>query len=250
MNFIHTFALNTNENNMQNRTDINESVFSPEMKLGEMIDVNYRLLSILSRLDVRLGFGEMSVEEMCRRRNMSPELFLMICRVYTFDDYVPSCADFGREELRHIIDYLKMSHRYYSEYVIPRLCNEIDDTVASCDVLHGKVLKRFFDDYRGEVANHFDYEEKTVFPYVEALLNGERPAGYSIESFEDNHSDIDEKLSDMKSIIMKYLPENSLAGQRNEVLFEIYRFEEDLKCHTLIENRMLIPLVAKIEKQL
>ena len=129
MNFIHTFALNTNGNNMQNRTDINESVFSPEMKLGEMIDVNYRLLSILSRLDVRLGFGEMSVEEMCRRRNMSPELFLMICRVYTFDDYVPSCADFGREELRHIIDYLKMSHRYYSEYVIPRLCNEIDNTV-------------------------------------------------------------------------------------------------------------------------
>lgn len=234
---------------MKNRSDMNENTFSPEMKLGELIDANYRLLSILSRLGVRLGFGKMSVEQMCRQRGLPTELFLMICRIYTFDDYMPSCDMFGREELRHIVDYLKTSHRYYSDYVIPRLSGEMDAMIASCDRLHGKVLKRFFDDYCGEVANHFAYEENTVFPYVEELLKGIRSSEYSIGSFEDNHSDIDEKLSDMKSIIMKYLPENTLTEQRNDVLFEIYRFEEDLKCHTLIENRLLIPLAAKIERE-
>ena len=230
--------------------DRHESLFCKEMKLGDLIDANYKLLTILSRLGIRLGFGEITVEDMCRRYGLSSQLFLIICRIYTFDGYFPSCDELGDDDLRHIVHYLQASHRYYKEYSLPRLRNGVSETVESCDELHRKVLDKFFTDYCSEVANHFAYEEETVFPYIQKLLDGYRPGDFSIEKFEDNHSDVDEKLNDMKSIIIKYLPEDCPTEQRNDMLFEIYRFEEDLARHTLIEERLLIPLVAKIERTL
>lgn len=225
-------------------------MLSENMKLAELIESDYKLLSILSRLGIRLGFGEMSVGDMCRKYNLSAELFLLICRIYSSPDgYVPSPDHLATADLRDITSYLHRSHLYYSETVIPRLGQKIGEMMDSCDAIHRKILNTFFSDYCGEVANHFDYEERIVFPYVESLLAGESPAagGYSIEKFEDNHSDIDAKLSDLKSIIIKYLPESCPAELRNDVLFEIFRFEEDLSKHTGIENFVLIPLVEKLE---
>jgi len=83
---------------------------------------------------------------------------------------------------------------------------------------------------------------------VQALLEKRRVDGYNILCFEDNHSDIDGKLCDLKNIIIKYLPENCSAKLRYEVLSDIFRFEEDLSRHTVIENQILIPLVEKLEK--
>lgn len=227
-----------------------ESVFSKEMKLGDLVAANFKLLGILSRLGIRLGFGETTVEQMCRRCGLSPQLFLIICRIYTFDGYFPSCEELDADDLRHIVSYLRASHRYYKEYSVPRLRKGVGETVESCDELHRKVLDRFFADYCSEVASHFAYEEEVVFPYIDSLLEGAQSADFSIEKFEDNHSDVDEKLNDMKSIIIKYLPEACPTEQRNDLLFEIFRFEEDLARHTLIEERLLIPLVAKFERGL
>ena len=62
------------------KTDTNSRLlFSKDMKIIELIDADYNLLSILLRLDVQLPFGDISIEQMCRRYDMSPELFLMIC---------------------------------------------------------------------------------------------------------------------------------------------------------------------------
>ena len=232
------------------QSERHESLFYKEMKLGDLIDANYKLLTILSRLGIRLGFGEITVEEMCRRYGLSSQLFLIICRIYTFDGYHPSCEELGEDDLRHIVDYLRASHRYYKEYSLPRLRKGVGETVESCDELHRKVLEKFFGEYCSEVASHFAYEEETVFPYIDQLLEGCLSDEFSIEKFEDNHSDVDEKLNDMKSIIIKYLPEDCPTEQRNDMLFEIFRFEEDLARHTLIEDRLLIPLVEKIEQKL
>lgn len=232
------------------QSELHENLFYKEMKLGDMIDINYKLLTILSRLGISLGFGEITVEEMCRRYDLSPQLFLIICRIYTFDGYYPSCDKLGEEDLRRIVDYLRASHRYYKEYSLPRLRKGVAETVESCDELHRKVLGNFFDDYCDEVSSHFAYEEDIVFPYIDNLLEGCCNSGFTIEKFEDNHSDVDEKLNDMKSIIIKYLPEDCPTEQRNDMLYEVFRFEEDLARHTLIENRLLIPLVAKIEQSL
>lgn len=226
-------------------------VYSENMKLADLIEADYKLLSILARLGIRLGFGEVSVGEICRKYDLSTDLFLLICRTYSSEGYKPSCEHLESADLSDVVRYLHSSHLYYLQTSIPRLTVQMREMMDACDAIHQKILNSFYTDYCHEVDNHFAYEEEVVFPYVKALLEGANSrarGGYSIEKFEDNHSDIDAKLSDLKSIIIKYLPESCPAELRNEVLFEIFRFEEDLCKHTEIENNILIPLVEKLER--
>lgn len=235
---------------MNSEEQIRQYVLNGNIKLAELVESDYKLLSILSRLGIRLGFGEISVSEMCRKHNISEELFLIICNIYMSNgEYIPTADHLVGADLNDLTQYLHRSHIYYSQIVIPRLGEKMQQMMNSCDAIHRKILNTFYSDYCDEVANHFDYEEHTVFPYIATLLSGNRQndTGYSIEKFEDNHSDIDAKLSDLKSIIIKYLPESCPDDVRNDVLVEIFRFEEDLFKHTQIENLVLIPLVEKLE---
>ena len=46
---------------------------------------------------------------------------------------------------------------------------------------------------------------------------------------------------------MNYLPDTCDTVVRNEVLYRIYRLEEDLLKHTIIEDTVLIPVVNRME---
>ena len=59
----------------------NTTLYSKRTKVAELIADDNDLLSILQRLGIRLGFGETTVDEMCRRYNLSTELFLIICNI-------------------------------------------------------------------------------------------------------------------------------------------------------------------------
>ena len=214
-----------------------------------MISAELMLLGIVERLGIRLGFGDATVDDICRRYGLSPELFLMICNVYSFDGYMPHVEELHRDDLPHLVAYLRASHRYYTEVCFPRLHEHIHAMVASLDVTNRRVIDRFFDDYQAEVDNHFAYEEETVFPYIESLISGgARVDGYNNDQFGHNHGNIEDKLNDIKNIVLKYLPESSAVAERHAVLEDIFRIEKDLDRHTEIENRILIPLVAKLEK--
>lgn len=221
--------------------------FSESMKLADLIDINWHLLNVLSRLGIGLGFGENTIREVCDRQGINLNSFLLICSVYTYDDYLP-CADLLKgADAATIVDYLHNSHAFYLEKEFNSLERNINDMLESCDEKQKKIVKKFFTDYKTQVENHFEYEEKTVFPYVRSLRSGKSSEGYRIEQFEENHSNIDETLNDLKNIVMKYLPDTCDTVMRNEVLYRIFRLEEDLAKHTVVEDSVLIPLVNMIE---
>lgn len=99
----------------------NKAILSEQMKIIELIDADYRLLSIIMRLDITLPFGDISVEQMCRRYDMSPTLFLMICRVYSDEDYTPDIEGLNIGDMLHLIRVSAASHRYYLDHMIPRI---------------------------------------------------------------------------------------------------------------------------------
>ena len=53
----------------------NRILFSKDMKIVELLDVSCELLSVFLRLDMQLPFGDLSVEELCRRYSISTEMF-------------------------------------------------------------------------------------------------------------------------------------------------------------------------------
>lgn len=230
-------------------TEIERVVFSEQMKLADLIDVNFKLLNVLSRLGISLGFGENTIKEVCERQGINLNSFLLICNIYTYDSYMPSADLLAGADPATIVDYLHNSHAFYLGKEFVGLENNLSAMVEPCDELQKKIVAKFFSDYRTQVERHFEYEEDVVFPYVQSLIEGGRHESYSIEQFEENHSNIDETLNDLKNIVLKYLPETCDTVLRNEVLYRIYRLEEDLLKHTLIEDNVLIPMVNKMEEK-
>lgn len=228
-------------------TEIQRIVFSEFMKLADLIEVNFKLLNVLSRFGISLGFGENTIKEVCERQGINLNSFLLICNIYTYDDYVPSAEMLAGADAVTIVDYLHNSHAFYMEKEFDALEKNIKAMVEPCDAMQKKIVARFFADYKAQVENHFEYEESVVFPYVRSLKTGRGCEGYAIEQFEENHSNIDETLNDLKNIVMKYLPDTCDTVLRNEVLYRIFRLEEDLTKHTIVEDVVLIPLVNRIE---
>ena len=86
---------------------MNKTIYTRRMKLAQLIADNNELLSLLQRLDIKLGFGEATVEDICRRYNLSTELFLMICNIYSFRDYEPQTDILTKDDITHITNYLQ-----------------------------------------------------------------------------------------------------------------------------------------------
>ena len=78
-------------------------------------------------------------------------------------------------------------------------------------------------------------------------MAGNRDATYSIGEFIDTHSDIEGKLDDLLNIVFKYLPPQVDDDNVLDVVDDILRLSEDLKKHTFIEEKIMVPLVKHLE---
>ena len=227
----------------------NTTIYSSRMKMADLLASDMSLLSILQRLDIKLGFGEATVAEVCRKYGISTDLFLIICNIYSFRDYTPQVETLTKDDIKSITTYLRASHRFYTSISFPQLHSNIHMLVKELDEVSRKLIDKFYDDYDNEVTSHFRYEEETVFPYIERLTSGELQESsiYNITQFEHNHSNINEKLSDLSNIIIKYLSQETTSKLRFEILGLIHFISNDLQKHSNIEDKLLVPLVSKLE---
>ena len=223
-------------------------LFSKKMKLADLLLENHNLALILQRFGIELGFGEKTVANVCTQYNLPPDFFLLICNVYTDDQYLPSPKEIESIDMSALVPYLIASHVYYLDERIPHIEKHLTRIANECPESHKNILHRFFGDYKMEVEKHFQYEEQTVFPYINHLCQGKKAEGYTITQFEDNHSNIEDKLNDLTNIILKYLPGDIMPKERISLLFDIFQLSSDLNKHNLIEDKILIPYVSSLEK--
>ena len=222
--------------------------FSKDAKFAELLTDDRRLLQLLPRFGIGLGFGDHNVDQVCFINKVNTDLFLMICEIYSNNNYKP-----GKSELQHIdmgdlLAYLKASHLYYLDERFPHIEEHLHHIIEACGQKYGPMLSHFYDEYKQEVVRHIQYyEEEVVFPYIEALLNGHRTDSYKIDEFEHNHTNIQDVLDDMMNILLKYLPGDILPKERIEISYDIMELSDDLNRHSLIEERILIPCVEFLE---
>ncbi len=215
-------------------------LFSENTKMADALLTRGCLLYVLPCFGIEPGFGEKTIGQICAERGLSVPLVLLVCNLYTFDDYIPEAAMLSGVPIEGIVAWLESSHRDYLEVRVPRI------TAAVLELPGGGMLASFCEKYRAEVVAHFRYEEEVVFPYIQKLLEGERPS-YRISEYAGHHSDIDGALEDLKNIIVKYLPRECTIERSRPVLQELFAFEHDLRKHTLLEDTILIPLVERLD---
>ncbi len=224
--------------------------FSAKMRLSDLILANHNLILMLPRLGISLGFGDKSVETVCKEYGLSVDFFTLLCNVYTFDYYEPSTREIQQTDMSQLLPYLKASHHYYLQERLDHIDHHLYLLAASLEDKFGRVLCRFFDDYIEEVREHFQSEEEITFPYVAALQEGRAPANTSIPAYSEAHENIKDKLADLTQIIFKYLPANSFSNDAIDLIFDIFQVAKDLEKHAHIEEKILLPYVKYLSKKI
>lgn len=225
----------------------NGDLLNPGMKMSELMNRDFSLSGIMERVGISYGFGDETVEDVCSRAGVNTATFLLICNVYLSEDYTPSRDVLDQIDLKDVLRYLRLSHTYYEGTAVKNLSKTLDSLLAPCGETHKMIISRFFGDYTEELSKHFEYEEKVVFPYVEAMLGKTVTDDFSIGEYEQHHSDVQEKLDDLKKLVMTYLPPECDHRLIHIALSELFMLETDLRKHTIIEDRILIPAVSNLE---
>ena len=221
--------------------------FSPAMKMAELVEVDFHLLGVLLRVGISDAFGEKTVYDVCQQYGLDTATFLLICNVYIDPGFRPDQEQLREGHISDVLRYLHQSHDYYVNNALVALASAIEKLIEPCTAPQKKVIWKFFKDYKDDLENHFSSEEGEVIPYIQKLLLGQHDPKFSIDSFEDNHSNIDESLSDLKNIILKSLPAECDGKQRINLLNFIYHLQHDLNRHTCVEDDLMVPMVRLIE---
>ena len=227
-------------------------IFTKTHKVARLISHNYHLLPVFNRFNIKLGLKDKTVEDICNEKDINPEFFLAIVNTYHNEDYFPEkeLLSFSPPE---IVGYLKKTHKYYIDYVLPKLDSLLEQLIKSSSSISKdlQMVDVFYKKYKKELTLHINDEEERVFPYVIQLAEThQKQAGYTIRSFEKEHTNVDEKLNDLKNLIIKYVTPDYDENTCNEFLITLYRFEKDIKDHARIEDKILLPITLDIEKKL
>jgi regulator of cell morphogenesis and NO signaling len=214
--------------------------------MGDLITEHYRMLLLISRFGIALGFGDKNIGEVCRESGVDVDTFLAIVNMLFDEGDARNASE--NISIVSLLSYLHNTHDYFLNFRLPAIRAKLYEAIGGeqGNLLHA--IMNYFDEYVAEVQKHMTYEEKTVFPYVRLLLDGKKKTGYNIDVFSRQHDRIEARLTEFKQIIIKYYPVKS-TNELNNVLLDIFNCERDLALHNAIEDRLFVPAIMALEQK-
>ena len=183
----------------------NQKMYEADDKMISLIRDNYDLLQMLGSFGISLGFGDKTVKETCESNKVDTYTFLAVVN-FTINGYGEFEAD-EQLSVPTLLHYLEACHSYFLDFQLPYIRRELEESLDERDSL-AKLILRFYDEYAHEIRRHMKYEQKTLFPYVQSLIEGRPANDYNVETFSKHHGATDKKLRELKLLIIKYLPQD------------------------------------------
>lgn len=226
-------------------------IFSKNTKIIDLVEANNHLLPVINRFGIMLGNKDKSLEKICIAQHINIDFLLAILNTYHNAEYFPvkELKSFSPVD---IISYLKKTHQYYTGYILPKLESLLNLLIHSdhTNKHQLEIIEQFYQKYKKEFVLHIREEEELVFPYIIQLVSKDfKKFEYNIHTFEKEHSNVDIKLNDLKCLIVKYIEPVYDPNICNEFLITLFSFEKDVRDHARIEDKILIPLVADLERK-
>ena len=209
-----------------------------------LIRDNYDMLQSLGSFGISLGFGDKTVQETCEDNHVDTYTFLAVVN-FAINGYGErlrvgdgTSGMFDSDEkisVPTLLHYLEASHAYFLDFQLPYIRRELAESLNESDSL-ARLILRFYDEYAREIRLHMKYEQKTLFPYVQSLIDGHPVNDYNVETFSKHH-------------IIKYLPQDGLHNnQLTATLHDIYENEVWLRQHAEVEDHIFVPAIRRLEQ--
>ena len=224
----------------------NVKMYEAGDKMITLIKDNYSVLQALGSFGINLGFGDKTVSETCQMNGVDTYTFLAVVNAQLND--ITTYEDDEQINVPTLLHYLKASHTYYLDFQLPFIRRELQESISENDAL-GMLIMKLYEEYAQEIRRHMKYEEKTLFPYVESLLDGRPMNDYNVETFSKHHEQTDKKLRELQLMIIKYLPADAHRNnQLTATLYDIYNNEEWLRQHAEVEDHIFTPAIKRLER--
>lgn len=220
-------------------------------KIVELIEQNPKLLLMLQYLNVNFCVGDKKLKDIAEEKGISDYLLLAIANLYcgTIPNENPIKK---RKDIKDTVEFLKNSHYYYREEKYPEILGFIKELQKRHPNKEIMLLEKFFIDYFQEVKEHLNYEDNVAFPYFLQLIrkNTDTTASdYTSRDYSEHHTDIELKLKDFKTLLLKHINIKDDYELRKKLLFAVFELSNDLYIHSLIEDTVLIPGGKLMEKE-
>ncbi len=220
------------------------------MKLGGLFFENPYLLLMMEHFNLDFVVNDKTIEKVCQESSINSNIFVDIANLYNgFNDL--DAKKYTKTDILTIVNFLKNSHNYYKEEKYPEIQSLINKILKLNETREIKLISKFFGEYFNEVIDHLDYEDQVAFPYFLNLLEDGRniPKGkdYSAKIYSDHHTDIETKLMELKTLLLRHIPLGKDRSLRRRLIISLFELDYDLNIHYLIEESALTPLIEKIE---
>ncbi len=223
-----------------------ERRYHPSDMMSDLICENYLTLLVMNRFGIELGFGEDTIEEVCQKSGVDLPTFLAVVNLLIAVDKRGVMIDYSSVSLTAIVQYLHNSHAYFLDYRLPTIRGLLAQALKCSDEAVSQLIMNYYDEYVAEVNRHMNYEEENLFPYIRSIIEGESREEYSAEIYSKHHDKVESRLSELKSIIIKYYPSKT-SNELTNVLYDIFTCERDLTSHTDLEDLLLVPAIKAHE---
>ena len=237
--------------------------FRPSDRFYRIIECDYRLMQVVARFGIVMGYGEQTVSEVCHLHGVDVHTFLAVVnQVVGYLSESERTVSLDLVDVGALVDYLKRTHAYLLEHQLPRMRQTLFGAM-DCSLQNevAFLLVKYFDLYVAEVQAHVAHEEQEVFAYAEGLMDGRQPLptpplkgreqGGSSKGWEPekHNAGFVAKLHELIQMFLQYYPQEGVNEALNDVVYNLYRIEEDIRIHCRIEDEMLLPLVRKLERR-
>jgi regulator of cell morphogenesis and NO signaling len=201
------------------------------------------LLPIIHRLGLSSNIGERNIGDICSQNEADVNFVLIILNTYSTDNYFPKPDDL---ELKPLIDFLTQTHTYHKQVTIPRLhgfIQQLKKNMPNEKLL--LIIEKYLNQYIKKLIQHIDFEEKDIFPLVNKKKKMDERS-MNIKKLFRQHTNVENEISDLKTIIIRYIPQDATMDLIHDLLHALSHFEKEQLDHARFEDNILIPKLLKL----
>ena len=107
---------------------MNTSIITNKDILANVIHGHYKVLMVLERMGINLGFGNKTVEQVADIYGINSGALIIILNLFCNKEYIPNVDDHF-DYIPDFLKYLKNSHQFFLEEKIPTIQRNIQELV-------------------------------------------------------------------------------------------------------------------------
>jgi hypothetical protein len=226
------------------------SLILSDMKLSEVILQHYVLMPVIRRFNIKLGFGEKTIKKVCEEYNLDADLFLAVINLYIQQTYALE-RPLTVNQIAATVDYMKNTNSQIVQAQLPNVERHLHALMAN-SFEHNKtigIINNFFQEIKAELLAGIDYDNEQRFPYIERLCNGVPEAEAAKPEDSPVKETMDEKIFDLRSMLMKYLTGEADQNLCYAVFFALFTLENDIRQYNRICEKLLNPAINHLERR-